>query len=88
MDYPGLGEALLGQVDDSFYYAASRTSCKHHARLSLVRLRQKLGGDYRLADVRQRLRCRQCGSRDMTLGYFTPAQRVGCTVDQFDDTPK
>jgi ribosomal protein S27E len=76
MDYPTLGTATLGQVDDSYYYAVSCNSCHHQVRLSLLALRAKLGPDYPLVKIRTRLTCTACGSRQIIVSYFTPAHAV------------
>lgn len=76
MQYPPLGRATLGEVDDSYYYAASCNDCRHKVRLSLLRLRAELGPDYPLVEVRGRLKCGACGSRRIIVAYYTPAHAV------------
>lgn len=73
MEYPTLGAAKLSQVDNSYYYAASCNACGHKTRLSLLKLCAALGDDFPLVDVRTRLKCRQCGSRQIIIAYYTPA---------------
>jgi hypothetical protein len=71
MDFANLETAALAHVDDSYYYGAYCGKCKHTARLSLVKLRARLGDDFPLKDVRPRLRCRRCRVtpyRDYVLG--------------------
>lgn len=76
MDYPALGEATLGQLDDTHYfYGACCQSCLRKRRLSLARLRTQLGDDFPLVDVRRRLKCATCGSRNIIVTFWTPVHR-------------
>jgi hypothetical protein len=75
MEYARLETAALAHVDDSYYYGAYCGKCKHFARLSLVNLRAKLGDDFPLIDVRERLRCQRCRSRHIIITFLTPAHR-------------
>ena len=75
MEFATLETATLAHVDDSYYYGAYCGKCKHHARLSLVKLRARLGDDFPLCDVRPRLRCRQCRSRHIVITFLGPHQR-------------
>jgi hypothetical protein len=84
--YIKLGEATLGQVDDSYYYGASCQECHHSQRLSLLRLRSALGEAYKLVDVRSRLKCSACGSRRFIIAYFTPAHR-NATLERYFTEP-
>jgi hypothetical protein len=79
MKYAELETATLAHVDDSYYYGAYCGKCKHHARLSLVKLRAKLGDDFPLRNVRQRLKCERCGSRHVVVTFLTPAHRGALT---------
>jgi hypothetical protein len=51
--------------------------CKHTARLSLTKLRERPGDDSPLKDVRPRLRCRRCRSRHLVVTFLAPKQRCG-----------
>jgi hypothetical protein len=88
MEYPTLGKATLGQVDDSYYYAASCNDCHHKVRLSLARLRAELGPDYPLVEVRTRLKCRECGSRHIIVAYYTPAHATTSLAPLFQEPAK
>jgi hypothetical protein len=83
MKYACLETAALAHVDDSYYYGAFCGKCKHTARLSLVKLRARLGDDFPLKDVRPRLRCRRCRSRHMVVTFLGPHQRAGSLAHLF-----
>lgn len=88
MVYPTLGTATLGDVDDSYYYAASCNACHHKVRLSLLRLRAELGPNYPLVEVRSRLKCHVCGSRRIIVAYYTPAHAVTSLAPLFQEPAK
>jgi hypothetical protein len=88
VDYPKLETALLKDVDDRFYYGANCSSCLHASRLSLTKLRAHLGDDYPVTQIRRRLKCELCGSKQVTVTYLTPSQCTGNLVDLFDKKPK
>ena len=77
MEYASLETAALAHVDDSYYYGAYCRRCKHSARISLVRLRARLGNDFPLVNVRERLRCEGCGSRAIVITFLAPNHRTG-----------
>jgi hypothetical protein len=77
VEYAKLETAALAHVDDSYYYGAYCRKCKHHARLSLVKLRAHLGDDFPLRDVRSKLRCQRCRSRQVVVTFLSPSQRCG-----------
>jgi len=41
-----LSTVMLADVDDSYHYGASRTQCRHTARVSLTKLRAHLSGAF------------------------------------------
>jgi hypothetical protein len=84
MEYATLETAALAHVDDHYYYGAYCGKCKHSARLSLVKLRAKLGDDFPLIDVRERLRCGRCRSRHIIITFLRPDQRGGSLAALFD----
>ena len=88
MEYAKLETAALAHVDDSYYYAAYCRKCKHSARLSLVRLRERLGDSYPLRNVKDRLRCERCSSRQIVITFLAPNQKAGHVVHLFHDTPR
>jgi hypothetical protein len=88
MEYARLETATLAHVDDSYYYGAYCRMCKHHARVSLVRLRAELGDDFRLINVKERLRCERCRSKAVTITFLAPDQRGGNLVQLFQYEPK
>lgn len=85
VEYARLETATLAHVDDSYYYGAFCRMCKHHARLSLVKLRAHLGETFPLINVRHRLFCQQCRSRAVTITFLTPAQRGGSVIKLFTE---
>lgn len=80
-------EAKLGDVDDSYYYAVSCTSCLRHVRISLIRAREKLGADFPVLDLIKHLKCTICGSRKVTVAYLKPSQAVGNLWSLFQRKP-
>jgi len=87
MEYAKLETAALAHVDDSYYYAAYCRKCKHSARLSLEKLRRRLGDDFPLASVKSRLRCERCGSRQIVITFLAPNQRTGNVGQLFSRRP-
>jgi hypothetical protein len=88
MEYARLETATLAHVDDSYYYGAYCRMCKHHARVSLVKLRTHLGDNFPLMKVKDRLRCERCRSKAVTITFLAPNQRGGSLVQLFDHEPK
>jgi hypothetical protein len=88
MEYARLETALLRDVDDSYYYAASCGSCLHASRLSLMKLRRHLGDDFPLAKIRHKLKCQLCGHRQVIITFLGPHQRTATLVDLFNKTPR
>ena len=84
MEFSTLETAALAHVGDSYYYGAYCGKCKHAARLSLVKLRTRLGDDFPLRDVRAKLRCQRCRSRHIIVTFMGPHQRSGNLVRLFD----
>ena|ERR1700733_4382935 len=83
MEFPKLETAALAHVDDSYYYGAYCRKCRHTARLSLLKLRAHLGDDFPLKDVRPRLRCQRCRSRQIVITFLGPHQRSGSLAHMF-----
>lgn len=73
--YPKLEDALLKDVDQTYYYGASCGPCGHASRLDLNKLRAYLGPDFKLKDVRPRLKCEKCGNRQVIISYLTPDRK-------------
>ena len=86
MEYAKLETASLAHVDDSYYYGAYCRNCKHTARLSLVKLRARLGDDFPLKEVRPRLRCQRCQSRQIVITFLGPHQRSGSLAQMFAES--
>ena len=87
MDYARLECDTLAHVDDSYYYGAYCRKCGHHARLSLVKLREHLGENFRLAKIRERLKCEKCGDRQqISVTFLAPNQRTGNLLHLFSRT--
>jgi hypothetical protein len=88
VEYAKFETATLAHIDDSYYYSAYCRSCKHHARLSLVKLRKHLGDDYPLVKVKDRLRCERCRSRAVVITFLAPNQRTGNVAYLFSQAPR
>ena len=78
------GSAILGDVDDSYYFGISCSTCYCIRRLSLVRLRDLLGWYFKVSDLRKKLNCVQCGSGHLLVTFLTPAQNEQGTKRLFD----
>ena len=79
-----LETGLLADVTDDFYFAAACRQCEHGKRLKLSALRVRLGGEYPLVKIRERLRCKKCGSREIVITFLAPDQKTGSLVQLFD----
>jgi len=89
VEYARLETDTLAHVDDTYYYGAYCRKCGHHARLSLVKLRQHLGDNFRLAEIRHRLKCEKCGDRNqISVTFLSPAQRSGNLIHLFARKPR
>jgi hypothetical protein len=77
MEYARLETGTLKDVTDDYYYGSSCQSCLHTARLSLSKLRSHLGADFPLIKIRERLKCRICSSRKVTVTFLGPHQKGG-----------
>jgi hypothetical protein len=80
--------ATLAAVDDRHYYSVTCQSCLRSARLSLLRLRGLLGGDFPVVGIRGRLRCSTCGSKQITTTFLGPHQAVGNLAYLFKEVPR
>jgi hypothetical protein len=75
--YAKYDTAILGDLDESYYFGASCSACFQITRLSLDRLREELGWYFKLPQVRRRLQCQRCGARQLIISFLTPAQNSG-----------
>ncbi len=87
MEDAKLETAALAHVDDSYFFGAYCRQCKHGARLSLVKLRARLGDDFPLREVRKKLRCERCQSRQVVVTFLAPGQSVGNVAHFIGKTP-
>ena len=87
MEYAKLETAALAHVDDTYYYGAYCRKCKHRARLSLVKLRDHLGDWFPLRNVKDRLRCERCNSRQIAIRFLTPDQNTANVAHLFREAP-
>jgi hypothetical protein len=87
MEYARLETAKLRDIDDTYYYGAQCRQCGHGARLSMAKLRARLGDDYPLVKVRERLRCERCRCRAVVITFLAPDQRTGNLVELFARKP-
>jgi hypothetical protein len=83
MAYAKLETATLAHVDDTYFYGAYCRKCTHAARLSLEKLRQYLGDNVPLREIKDRLRCERCSSRQIVITFLAPNQRTGNVVHLF-----
>jgi hypothetical protein len=86
VDHANYSTAKLADVDDRYYYGVSCQSCLREARISLMRLRAVLGDDYPVVRVLSRLKCRTCGSKQVTVTFLAPNQAVGNLAYLFQET--
>jgi hypothetical protein len=84
MEFAKFETAALAHVDDSYYFGAYCGQCKRSARLSLVKLRERLGDCFPLIDVREWLRCRRCRSRHIVVTFLGPHQCRGDLAKLFE----
>ena len=63
-------------------------SCLRNARLSLTRLRGLLGDDFPVVEVRTRLKCSVCGSKELTVTFLAPHQAVGNLARLFNEAAR
>jgi hypothetical protein len=87
VDYANYSTAKLAEVDDRYYYGVDCRSCLRSARLSLTRLRGLLGDDFPVANVRGRLKCSTCKSKQLTVTFLGPHQAVGNLAALFHQKP-
>ena len=85
MDHANYCTAKLADVTDDYYYGVSCQSCMRAARISLPKLRTTLGEDYPLVNVVTRLKCRTCGSKQITVTFLAPHQAVGNLAYLFEE---
>ena len=88
MEYAKLETAALAHVDDSYFYGAYCRKCKHAARLSLEKLRARLGDSFPLRRVKDRLRCECCRSRQIVITFLAPNQKTGNLAHLFQELPR
>jgi hypothetical protein len=84
VEYAKFETAALAHVDASYYFGAYCGQCRHTARLSLVKLRDRLGDCFPLVDVRLRLRCQRCRSKHIIVTFLTPDHCTGNLARLFD----
>jgi hypothetical protein len=84
MEFAKFETAALAHVSDDYYFGAYCGKCKHTARLSLVKLRERLGDCFPLIDVRLRLRCQRCRSKHIIVTFLTPEHCTGDLARLFE----
>jgi hypothetical protein len=88
VEYAKLETACLAHVEDSYYFGAHCRKCGHHARLSLAKLRARLGDDFPVRKVRDKLRCERCADRrQIVITFLSPDQRTGSLTHLFERKP-
>jgi hypothetical protein len=85
VDPANYSTAKLADVDDSYYFGVHCRSCLRNARLNLTRLRGLLGNDFPVVEVRTRLKCSTCGSKQLTVTFLAPHQAVGSLANLFNE---
>jgi hypothetical protein len=85
VDHANYSTAKLADVDDRYYFGVSCQSCMRGRRLCLSKLRETLGDDYPVVKVVTRLRCRTCGSKQVTVTFLAPHQAVGNLAYLFNE---
>jgi hypothetical protein len=86
MEHAKLETAAFAHVDDSYFYGAYCRRCKHAARLSIEKLRERLGDSFALRKVKEQSRCERCRSRQIVITFLAPDQRTGNLVHLFRET--
>lgn len=67
-------ELTLADAVELIVYGASCNRCHETRRIDLVQLRDRLGPQFLLDDIRPRLRCSKCGTRKViTVTLWTSA---------------
>lgn len=79
--------ARLADVNDRYYFAVGCRGCLRNVRISLVRARAALGGDFPVSGLVKRLKCSTCGSKQVTVTYLKPSQAVGNLYQLFQQPP-
>lgn len=54
----------LAEAVSELVYLIECSACKHKARIDLTAMAAKLGDSFLVDDLRPRLKCAQCGSRN------------------------
>ena len=84
MEPAKFSSAKLADVDDRYYFGVTCQDCMRSARISLVRLRSQLGDDYPVVQIRTRLKCSTCGSKQITTTFLAPHQAVSNLASLFN----
>jgi hypothetical protein len=71
VQYPPYETARLGEITNEYYFAAQCRDCRHGRRLDIMKLRERLGADFPVVQIRKRLRCERCDSRQIIVSFFT-----------------
>jgi hypothetical protein len=85
-EYEKLETETVAHFDDSCYSGAYCRKCKHHAPISLVKLRQHLGDTYPLVKVKDRLRCEGRASRAVVITFLAPNQKTANVAYLFGES--
>lgn len=88
MDQAKLERDTLAHIDERYYYGAFCRQCQHRSRLSLTKLRDYLGPNFRLAKIVERLKCERCGSRAISVTFLSPDQMIGNKVRLIGEKPR
>jgi hypothetical protein len=77
----------LKDIDERYYYGATCSKCQHRARLSIRKLKDHLGEEFLIDDIRKRLRCERCGNRQCVIAFLAPESMSGSLVKLKNEKP-
>jgi len=73
-------QLTLDEAIQLIVYGASCSVCLETRRIDLARLRDRLGADFLVGDIRRRLRCTKCGTRKViSVTLWTSATSTAAT---------
>jgi hypothetical protein len=85
MEFANYSTAKLADIDDRYYLGVSCSGCFRSRRLSVETLRSILGDAFPVVNVRNRLKCQTCGSKQIVVTFLNPGQAVGNLAQLFKE---
>lgn len=55
---------------EKYVYKAECSRCHHNQEIDLAALRISLGPDFKIDNIRERLRCSECGQTDSIVSFY------------------